>query len=353
MREYGIMEKIDKDGNIIKVLKGGKKKPETIEERLDAEVKIRTPKKAKTVADKMEEANELKGQRCRYCLKFKPYSDFRETTNPFVDRSGYMSICSLCLTRMLNDLSKTFENYTDAFYNWCQNVDVIYDSICVAGALDQYKNHNDTTKESLVTKYWRLLKQKYREKPIRYRDTRTDNMVEQALADSKTVSGNKRELREKWGEFKDDEYKFLEDKYEEYTSAFGVNGPNERDGYKTLAMLLLRQRSAPENKDITAAIKAQYEMLGIDPKQLRKENKDKGGRTLGLEIAMMEQTDPADYYDQPEMYFDHDGLEKDLKDLLRAQKNHLTGSRDFESFDISTEIIDQTSNDEPIGDVDG
>lgn len=332
------MEKIKKDGTIV----GASMKA----------TKVPVPKRPRTIAEKMAEASELKGQTCRYCMKFKPYSDFRPATNPFVDKSGYMSICTRCLSYMLNDLTETYENITEAFYVWCQNVDIVYDLHCVTSAIDTYKNHNDMG-ESLVTKYWRSVNILYKDKPMRYRDSKSDNLIEQQIADDATPAGKRRALREKWGEFKDDEYKFLEEKYEEYTKAFGVNGPNERDGYKTLALLLLKQRAAPDNKDVTAGIKAQYEMLGIDPKQLRKENKDKGGRTLGLEIAMMEMTDPADYYDRPEMYFDHDGLEKDLKDLIRAQKNHLTGTRDFQSMDISTEIIDETPNDEPLGDSDG
>ena len=326
------MEKINKDGTVVS----------------NKTVLPPAPKRPRTVAEKMAEASTLKGQSCRFCMKFKPYSEFKATTNPYVDKSGYLSICNKCITNMLNDLVSTYENFNDAFYSWCQNVDIIYDSTCVANALELYKNHN-TTRESLATKYWRNINVKYKDMSIRYRDTKTNNMIEEEIGEAKTPVGAKKELKEKWGEFKDEEYKFLEEKYKEYTEAFGVNGPNERDGYKTLALLLLKQRGAPDNKDVTAGIKAQYEMLGIDPKQLRKENKDKGGRTLGLEIAMMEMTDPADYYDNPEMYFDHDGLEKDLKDLLRAQKNHLTGTRDFQSIDISTEIIDQTDNDEPIG----
>ena len=332
------MEKINENGEVVKV----KKTP-------SQEITPAKPKKQKTLAEKMQEASELRGHSCRYCGKFKPYAEFKVTTNPYVDRDGYMSICSKCLTNMLNDLSKTFENLNDAFYTWCQNVDMVYDADCITTAVDMYKNHN-SNHETLVTKYWRAISLNYKNKPIRYRDSRTDNMISDSIQAAVTPADKKRDMREKWGEFKEDEYKFLENKYNEYTDAFGVNGPNERDGYKTLAILLLRQRTSPENKDITAAIKAQYEMLGIDPKQLRKENKDKGGRTLGLEIAIMEQTDPADYYDRPEMYFDHDGLEKDLKDLIRAQKNHLTGSRDFQSFDISTEIIDNTQNDEPLED---
>lgn len=333
------MEKINEDGSITKILK-------------TAEVKLKAPRKPKSMVDKMTNASELRGQTCRYCCEFKPFGEFKPTTNPFVDRSGYMSICNKCLVRILNEMAKTYENIKDAFYAWCQNVDVIFDANCVASAVDTYKNHNDM-KETLVTKYWRSININYKDKPIRYRDSKTDNLIEQQIADDVTPAGKKRLMRDKWGEFKEDEYKFLEEKYKEYTEAFGVNGPNERDGYKTLALLLLKQRGAPDNKDVTAGIKAQYEMLGIDPKQLRKENKDKGGRSLGLEIAMMEMTDPADYYDRPEMYFDHDSLEKDLKDLIRAQKNHLAGTRDFQSIDISTEIIDQTANDEPLESDDG
>jgi hypothetical protein len=306
-----------------------------ITERPKIERPINVKQLNKTKKVKMQYASALKANYCRYCNRLKEYKEFQVATNPFIDKNGYLSICNSCLKKIFNELYHTYNDYNKAFYAFCQHIDIIYDEGCISEAFDYLRDHPNG--EGLITKYWRTIKNKYREQCIRYRDTRVNNLIENKL-DKETTKTQKKELKFKWGDFTNEEYEFLESIFDEYSAAYGINGPNERDGYKTLAILLLRQRSNPENREIITAIKAQYELLGIDPKQLRKENREKGSRTLGLDISTIEKTTPAEYIEDKKLYFDYDGLEKDLKDLTRAQKNHLTGSRDFTSAEIESNI---------------
>lgn len=281
---------------------------------------------------KMKVASQLKANYCRHCNNLMEYKEFQPTTNPFIDKNGCLSICKKCLQKIFDELYHTYQDYNKAFYAFCQHADIMYDEVCVNEALNYLKDHPNG--ESLITKYWRAVRNNNREKPIRYRDSKADIVVENAM-DNKIDDKRRKELKLIWGDFKDQDYNYLEQTYNEYTEVFGASGPNERDGYRVLAMLLLKQRETPANKDIIAAIKAQYEMLGIDPKQIRKENKEQGAMTLGLSISQMEQTDPADYFDDPEKYVDHSGIDKDLKSIIRATKNFLIeGNNDFKEDDL-------------------
>lgn len=287
--------------------------------------------------EKMRVASQLKAGYCRHCNKFMEYDEFYVTTNPYIDKNGKLSICKACLLEIFNDFYYTYQDYKKAFFSFCQNVDIIYDEKSVENAIRLLTE--DPRGENIVTKYWRAVKNNIRGQSIRYKDSKVNATVQNSL-EKTTADERRKQLKLIWGEFSDQDYEYLENTYNEYTSSFGISGPNERDGYRVLAILLLKQRETPANRDIIAAIKAQYEMLGIDPKQLRKESKEKGARTLGIEIATMEKTEPAEFYQDKKMYFDYDGLEKDIIELKRAQKNHLTGSRDFNNINIDIEDIE-------------
>lgn len=300
------------------------------------------PIKAETSGEKgirrkkeLADLSKVGGGSCRYCMKIKSRQGFWTTTNPYIDRNGAMSICIECIKKIYNEmLHQSNGNEDQAIYATCQQIDLLYDQKSVD---DSKKSYLDEDEENnvLILRYWRAVHNNYKGQCLRWRDTKLTQTVQKEINSTTLTAAEKKELQFKWGVFDADEYRFLESIYKEYSEAFGVNGPNERDGYKTLAILLLRQRSNPENKDIINAIKAQYELLGIDPKQLRKESKEAGAMTLGISIAQMEQTDPADYFDDPLMYVDHSGIQKDLKSIIRATKNFLVeGNNDFTEDDM-------------------
>lgn len=300
-------------------------------------VKTVTAETPRLKKQKMKAASQLKASYCRHCNKMLEYKEFQPTTNPFIDKNGCMSICKGCLEKIFFELYHTYNDYNKAFYAFCQHADIMYDEICVNDAIKYLEEHPNG--ETIITKYWRAVRNNNREKPIRYRDSKANMTVENSM-DRKISDEERKKLKLTWGEFKDQDYLYLENTFKEYTTTFGIAGPNERDGYRVLAMLLLKQRETPANKDIIGAIKAQYEMLGIDPKQIRKENKEQGAMTLGLTISQMEQTDPADYFNDPEKYVDHSGIQKDLKSIIRATKNFLIeGNNDFKEDDIDMSQI--------------
>lgn len=300
-------------------------------------------KARRTRKEVLASASLIRGaQYCRVCNKFKDFKEFKVTTNPFIDKNGYLSICNECLLKIFNELMQTYNDYQKAFLAFCQNVDFIYDSKYVDAAIESY--NNDKRNESIITKYWRFINLNYRNQPVRYRDSKNEAVIKEALTSNDKKEEAKR-LREDWGEFEPSEYAFLEKTYNEYSEHFGVNGPNERDGYKTLAILLLRQKTMPENKDIIAAIKSQYEMLGIDPKQIRKDAKEQGAMTLGLSIEKMELTDPADFFNDQDMFADVEGIRKDVNSIIRATKNFLIeGNNDFNEEDIDMNQIYDSSD---------
>jgi hypothetical protein len=331
--EFGNMEEEN-----IKEIKVRIKKPT----QKKAPIKVETPReKGARRRKELADLSKIGAGTCRYCMKAKGRDAFWVTTNPYIDRNGRMSICIECIKKIYTEMLHTTNGDEEqAIYATCQQIDLLFDKKCIESAKENFLT-DDEDNNTLIARYWKAVHVNYIKQNIRWRDTKLTQTVQSEINSKTLTAAEKKELQFKWGIFDVDEYRFLESIYKEYSEAFGVNGPNERDGYKTLAILLLRQRSNPENKDIINAIKAQYELLGIDPKQLRKESKEKGTRTLGIDISIMEKTEPAEYIEDKGLYFDYDGLEKDLAELKRAQKNHLTGSRDFASIDLKVDEVEE------------
>lgn len=277
---------------------------------------------------------------CRMCGKYKNYSFFLPATSHKLDKNGKMSICTTCLNNMLKEYYTLTADYYQSFSKMCKDIDIKYDEGSVARVI-KFVDENPGSQKTPFLKYWEICINPLirKEQPAQF----SDSTLESALREEKIKRGGMRDAAIKWGEnFSASDYEYLENRFQEYSEAFGVVYPSERDALKTLCLLLLRQRLDPANPELIKALTAQYNLMGISPSTLRKENKDKGAKTLGIEIAIMEQTEPAEYVENQKLYFDHDGLSNDIKEIKRAIKNHLTGSRDFEcdGIDISEILND-------------
>lgn len=326
--------------SITKLVK--KERGELVEETKKVEVSTLNGKLVgKIKQEKLKEIMKFKFSYCRKCGQLLDYEKFMSTTNKRIDSNGYLSVCTTCVNRMLKEEFSVYGDYYKALFLICKDLDLKYDESCVSEMIEYIKQY--PSGDTPFTKYWKQIRLKNRTSSFRFDNTEIDirfnNMQNSKLVDSKG------ELLIKWGKFSDEDYTFLENKLKEYTDSFGANSPAEIDAFKQLAILLLRARADPANKDVATALQGQWKLCGISPEQLRKENKDKNAKILGVDIATMELTDPVDYIIDKKLYFDYDGLNRDKQDILRAQKNHLTGSKDFNSDGVDISDILNSSND--------
>jgi DeoR/GlpR family transcriptional regulator of sugar metabolism len=113
-----------------------------------------------------------------------------------------------------------------------------------------------------------------------------------------------------------------------------------------MCILLWRQRTEPTNKDVVSLLEKQMKLCGVSPETIKRESQEQGRRTFGTTIAEMEQTEPAEYIKQHNLYYDYDKLGKDFKDIVRAMKNIMIDSSD--AYEYGNNKIDIDS---PVGNI--
>ncbi len=166
--------------------------------------------------------------------------------------------------------------------------------------------------------------------------------------DFKVVSNNIKDLEVKeaekskyildWG-LQDtiDDYKFLDDKYNEYTKDIEIEDVGQSDKYRDLCQDRLSIRKINENRyngtenidTIQKRIDRTMEILKINN---FKDNKPKTAieQSFFEKIRLIDKNNVEDIYEKPTKYFDHNKLNKYEKDMcLRPLGNMLVGHRDF------------------------
>lgn len=293
------------------------------------------PQKDKIKSDKLKEISNLKASYCRKCNQMMTCEKFYKTTVPHLDTNGLMSICISCANKMYTDFYIVYGEIKNSIFYMCQYLDIVYDESCIATMIVYFDR--DTSRlqtKSPISKYLQLIGANYKGRPMRYCNTKIENDYQNSGVD--TSSDVEKQLKLKWGDRTDEDYEFLEFKYNEYVNEHGADSPSEKDNFIQLASLLLRSRTDPTNKDVITALKEQFKLIGISPEQMRKLQAEKGTMTLGLTITQMELTDPADYYNEPERLIDVQGMNKDIKSIIRATKNFLIeGTNDFDDDGVS------------------
>lgn len=276
-------------------------------------------------------------KQCRRCGKFIPKSGFYETTNIDLDTDGVMCICKDCIDDLMKENIIKTSDYLESMATVCRDVDVVYDLSIAKQIID--KVNMKKLKGTYFQEYIKFIFS------AKYKETGRTNRFSEQLSGTFIKSGDTETglniLRKKWGiDFTDNDYEYLEDRYKEYVESYNPTTPSEYDTIKTLCILLLKQKEAPSDNKIMTQLKEYYNLMGISPSTLRKENRDKGARTLGVDIATMETTGPAEYIDDKKLFFDYDGLRRDILDMKRSLRNFMTGSRDFNSEGVDLSGLD-------------
>lgn len=332
-------------------------KKELLKERqkeIDKNRVVTAAKKASAIKkSKATERKTISGNYCRYCQQILSLDNFIRSTNPFVDKNGYNSVCKTCMEEILENHKAVYQDIYKAMFITCQDLDFLYDEGTVSETIEYMEKYN--SKFTFMSKYKQTLSVKFKGLPIRFRNSKINNEFDNQKSSSKLEQSDEKlkELRIEWGDqYSDEEYHFLDKQYKEYESHYNVSTPAEKASFKTLVMLYLRQRKDPQNKDVISAIKEQLRLCGISPEQEKRERSAKGSKTLGLEIALYEQTEPIQYIPtweaEHDRYLDYDGLQSDLKDINRNIKNFFTDSRDFNSEVSVDEIYNASSNSEDL-----
>ena len=154
-----------------------------------------------------------------------------------------------------------------------------------------------------------------------------------------------------WGVQGDiEDYKFLVYNFDKYTKDVGEMTPQQEDLYRDLCLARLEKRKIEEKKLDGDLTKVQNRILNLMHKLNLDRFEDNQPKTLSEEflfdkIRMVEQTMPADFYKDKNLYKDMTKKRKLMTDLVyRPLANTLIGSRDFniDINDIEKYQVDNT-----------
>lgn len=274
-----------------------------------------------------------KNSYCRYCQQLLPLSQFSQCTHPLIDKNGRMSICNSCIKIIFDNYFNFFQDKIKAMFSTCEDIDWRFDE-STASATISYMNDNPSSSFNLMSKYKREISRKFKEAGQRFRDTVAQPTS--FVSTEEIKKDRERELFLRWGEFKDERvYDYLEHQYSIFKNTYNIVDPSVEEAFKTMSILLWRQRVDPTNKDVVSLLEKQMKLCGVSPEAIKKESQEQGRRTLGLDIATMEQTEPAEYIKEHNLYYDYDKIGRDLEDIKRAMKNILIDSSDSYEYGVN------------------
>jgi len=285
-----------------------------------------------------------KNSYCRYCQQLLPLSQFMQCTHLLIDKNGKMSICTNCIKIIYENYVTFFNDPTKAMFATCEDIDWRFDEGLASSAVNYIKDNPNSTL-SVVSKYKKEMSMKYKECGVRFRDgiSKTPTLV----SVDEMKKDTKREMFLKWGNFGDERiYDYLENQYSIFKDTYNITDPSVEEAFKTMCILLWRQRTEPTNKDVVSLLEKQMKLCGVSPETIKRESQEQGRRTFGTTIAEMEQTEPAEYIKQHNLYYDYDKLGKDFKDIVRAMKNIMIDSSD--AYEYGNNKIDIDS---PVGNI--
>jgi len=162
------------------------------------------------------------------------------------------------------------------------------------------------------------------------------------------------ELRKFWGKgFEPEEIMILEEKFASYSQTNSIDTHPERVLLKYICLKEYDIDKAMDGggKGSTASLTKEYQELlksaNISPSSSTVASGGKSQETWGMFIKTIEETEPAEYFKDDELFKDYDNIEQIwLKYVVRPIKNFITGSRDFNVEDIETDYEDESE--EPI-----
>ena len=261
---------------------------------------------------------------CSMCGSIKQKKNFYPS---ITQDNEYLPICKDCIERMLADYKQAFEDkeltFADVSAIWCVlfQLNLPFYRDLVMEAQDKASNN---IKMTFFEIYYTLLKNS-RRKFTSTLDGDT-NMTElfvmfgKAIDEEDSLSeAEKSHLLTAWGKYSVEDWRWLENKYHEYTDEILNLEKAGEELYRQLCKDDLRLRQAFENGEDTKAITDEkfkiMKLLKIDNFKDRL-------------IWKFENTEPAELEDKS-IYKDVAGYEQLYHEIMRSQENFIRGSKNY------------------------
>lgn len=280
---------------------------------------------------------------CRRCMTTKKYSDFFAATDLELDKNGYFSICKDCCQEIYDDYYKEEKDVSRAILKTCRKLNVCYNEVLIEQTLDRLKilyekgkaveNIFSIYKAKLATLGGNAFNNNLKDGVFTFKEPSvyTDPVME---LDNPIDS---HDLKQYWGENLDyEDYLFLEQEISEWKKTHKCDTKAEETLLKEICHKILeirKQRKANNGHAPASLIKELQELMktaSLDPAKTSVANSGKAQETFSNIIKIIEETEPAEYFKDKELFKDFDNIGFYFKKYVtRPLKNFVTQSRDF------------------------
>lgn len=269
---------------------------------------------------------------CIKCGRMLPIEDFYKSTNPN-HGLGVQPYCKSCGNDLVNIYLKKHGSMEAAIFYTCADMGVPFIRKLFTLYMDKVKDFKSTSNywgnytvqfQQSRTKAEKELWKDFSATDVDYKD------IAQLQKAEKMIEQEQEELRYKWGEDKDiKEMQYLESRWAFYVADKELSTAEE----SLFRNLCLAELDIWEGNDIDKAMKRQMDMLkvlGMDKFEAEK-GKSEAEQMIEYDIWLMENEEPAEYYESKNMYKDFRGINSSwIREIKRPIINLITGSKDYE-----------------------
>lgn len=297
-------------------------------------------KKKGMTKKKVTEANGISENYCRVCMKMKPIKEFYTRCDENLDKNGFMSVCREHCNEIYTNSLNIERNFEKALFRTCKILNVAWVPNCVDATKTQVIKAQDAKKENIQV--FGIYKSKLSTLSNLSGDgvLTFDGYINSGqIASQDEITDDKdfdKYLKDFWGpDLPYVDYEFLESELARYEETHKSDTASEKSLLRQICFAELDLRKARMNGGTPSA--KQIETLqnlmktaSIDPSKASLANTAKNKSLISSMISIIEENEPAEYYDDKKLFKDFDGLNPYFKrHMTRPTKNFILQSRDF------------------------
>lgn len=273
---------------------------------------------------------------CPYCGKEKQDSQFYKSP---IKTGEYIKPCKACVTEIYKQSLGFTKDQGAALWATCMQTGIPIRRAEYEACLETMEKAATGKKPSLFLLYHTYLSTSPEKlNGVWDSDMELSNFIdigEVSKADTDDVALHSRWKRQWGGEYNDDEYQWLDDIFDSYTSDILEMDTAMEMTYRNLCRANLRKFVDPTDKDAGEEILKLMKVLKLD--QFKENKQSDTEKFIDRWAWRIENEEPAELEDLNK-YKDYAGNEKMWKDILRTVRNAIAGSRDYPTIEREDKI---------------
>jgi len=300
---------------------------------------------------------------CRKCQRLLPQTQFYKATDLLLDSNGRLSVCKSCCDDLYNGFYSSEGMLDRAAYRMCKALNIIYSET----AINKLKTHMDTSTSKGITirapfgLYISKIQSAANNDDL-INLTFMDNIIENRKFDSEDIDPEYdieeiNRLKKKWGnKYTIEDLAYLEDKLSKWDASHGINTYSDEVSLinvcrKQLEIDQANEQPGSDTSNLVKQLSDLMKLAGVDPKETKTAVVGKSKETFSNFIKIIEETEPAEYYKDKELFKDFDNLKFYFKKYVtRPLGNFLRVTRDFDvaenideddDFDVLDQAVDE------------